>query len=66
MCSVFAEKLPEALETRCAKCSEKQKQMAKILAQEVQKTHPKIWNELVGHYDPDGKYRAAFQDFLNP
>nr|ALS03845.1 chemosensory protein 20 [Ectropis obliqua] len=58
------EKLPEALETRCAKCTEKQKQMGKQLAQEVKKHHPKLWSDLVALYDPEGKYQQAFQDFL--
>lgn len=60
----FAERLPEALATHCAKCTERQKQMGKVLAQEVQRTHPEIWKELVAYYDPDGKHREAFQDFL--
>lgn len=63
---VFSDKLPEALATRCAKCTDKQKQLAKKLAQEVRRTHPDLWKELVTYYDPDGKYREAFQDFLNP
>lgn len=60
----FAEKLPEALETRCAKCTDKQKQMGKALAQEVKKNHPDIWKQLVAMYDPEGKYQQAWQDFL--
>lgn len=65
-CNIFPEKLPEALATRCAKCTDKQKQLGKKLAQEVKKTHPEIWQELVTYYDPDGKHREAFQDYLKP
>nr|AGR39574.1 chemosensory protein 4 [Agrotis ipsilon] len=57
-------KLPEALETRCAKCTDKQKQMGKVLAQEVKKNHPDIWKELVAMYDPQGKYQEAWKEFL--
>ncbi|XP_059060734.1 uncharacterized protein LOC131853732 [Achroia grisella] len=58
------EKIPEILETRCAKCTEKQKKLGKQLIQEVRKTHPDIWKEFVHKYDPSGKYQEAFQDFL--
>nr|UNG39413.1 chemosensory protein 19 [Apocheima cinerarius] len=58
------EKLPEALETRCAKCTEKQKQTGKQLARELKKHHPELWKDLVAKYDPQGKHQQAFQDFL--
>nr|AHX37222.1 chemosensory protein 8 [Conogethes punctiferalis] len=60
------DKLPEALATRCAKCTDKQKQIGKKLAQEVKNKRPELWKELVAHYDPDGKYQDAFQDYLKP
>ncbi|XP_045452615.1 allergen Tha p 1-like [Melitaea cinxia] len=56
--------LPEVLETRCAKCSEKQKQKGKQLISEIKKKNPEIWKQLVSFYDPQGKYQEAFQDFL--
>ncbi|XP_013187523.2 allergen Tha p 1 [Amyelois transitella] len=59
------DKIPEVLETHCAKCTDKQKEAGKKLAQEVKKRHPKIWAELVALYDPEGKYQKAFQQFLN-
>lgn len=62
--SPFTDKLPEALETRCAKCTDKQKEMGKTLAQEVKKNHPDIWKQLVAKYDPQGKYQQAWKDFL--
>ncbi|CAG5049070.1 unnamed protein product [Parnassius apollo] len=59
------EKLPEALETHCAKCTDKQKQMGKVLAQQVKKTHPELWQELKALYDPQGKYQKVFQDYFS-
>ncbi|KAJ2948454.1 hypothetical protein O0L34_g7702 [Tuta absoluta] len=59
------DKLPEALQTRCAKCTPRQKEMAHTLARELKKTHPEIWEKLVQHYDPEGKYQEAFKDWLN-
>ncbi|CAH0590227.1 unnamed protein product [Chrysodeixis includens] len=58
------DKLPEALATRCAKCTDKQKQTGKALAQEVKKNHPETWKQLVAMYDPEGKYQQAWKDFL--
>ncbi|KAG6454402.1 allergen Tha p 1 [Manduca sexta] len=58
------DKLPEALETHCAKCTDRQKAMGKQLAQEVQKRYPDLWKELVALYDPEGKYQDAFKEFL--
>ncbi|CAG9795810.1 unnamed protein product [Diatraea saccharalis] len=60
------DKLPEALATRCAKCTDRQKQIGKQLAREVKRTRPELWNEIVAFYDPDGKYQEAFQDYLKP
>nr|AII01021.1 chemosensory protein [Dendrolimus houi] len=58
------DKLPEALATHCAKCTDKQKQMGKQLAQEVKNNRPELWQELVHKYDPKGKHQEAFKDFF--
>ncbi|KAM3963367.1 chemosensory protein 13 [Aphomia sociella] len=59
------DKIPEVLETKCAKCTEKQKQSGKQLIKEIKKSHPEIWKQLVSKYDPSGKYQQSFQEFLN-
>nr|BAF91717.1 chemosensory protein [Papilio xuthus] len=59
------EKLPEALATNCAKCTDKQKQMGKVLVKQVKKAHPELWDELKNLYDPQGKYQKEFQQFLS-
>nr|AYC12351.1 chemosensory protein 6 [Clostera restitura] len=56
--------LPEVLETHCAKCTKRQKQLGQQLTQGVKKNHPTMWDELVAHYDPNGKYQDAFKDLL--
>nr|AXF48705.1 chemosensory protein CSP8.1 [Lobesia botrana] len=58
------DKLPEALETRCAKCTDKQKTAGKQLVKEVKQKHPDLWKQLVSKYDPSGKYHKSFEDFL--
>ncbi|XP_013162806.1 PREDICTED: ejaculatory bulb-specific protein 3-like isoform X3 [Papilio xuthus] len=61
----FKQKLPEALATNCAKCTDKQKQMGKVLVKQVKKAHPELWDELKNLYDPQGKYQKEFQQFLS-
>lgn len=63
---LISDKLPEALATRCAKCTDKQKQIGKQLAKEVKAKRPDLWNDLVAYYDPQGKYQEAFEDYLKP
>ncbi|XP_013136972.1 PREDICTED: ejaculatory bulb-specific protein 3-like [Papilio polytes] len=58
------DKIPEVLETKCDKCTDKQKQIGKVLVKQVQKTHPELWDELKKLYDPQGKYQKEFQMFL--
>uniref|UniRef100_A0A0K8TVC8 Chemosensory Protein n=1 Tax=Epiphyas postvittana TaxID=65032 RepID=A0A0K8TVC8_EPIPO len=58
------EKLPEALETHCAKCTDKQKAAGKTLVRELKAKHPDLWKKLVAKYDPTGKYHQSFEDFL--
>ncbi|XP_063387291.1 allergen Tha p 1-like [Cydia fagiglandana] len=58
------DKLPEALATRCAKCTDKQKSVGKQLVKELKEKHPDLWKQLVSKYDPNGKYHKSFEDFL--
>ncbi|XP_045501661.1 allergen Tha p 1-like [Colias croceus] len=58
------DKIPEVLETQCAKCTDKQKNMGKTLVKEIKAKHPNIWSDLVSFYDPQGKYQKSFEEFL--
>ncbi|XP_065214011.1 ejaculatory bulb-specific protein 3-like [Planococcus citri] len=53
--------LPDALKTKCAKCSQKQKEGALKVIQTVQKDYPEDWKKLVAKWDPNGEYFKAFQ-----
>ncbi|XP_058818152.1 ejaculatory bulb-specific protein 3-like [Topomyia yanbarensis] len=48
--------LPEALENKCAKCSDKQKEMSSKVFKNLQANRPEQWALLKGKYDPEGKY----------
>lgn len=60
----FKKALPEAIETTCGKCSEKQKLAVRKVIRAIQEKHPKQWDELVEKNDPTGKYRINFDKFI--
>ncbi|XP_026320746.1 ejaculatory bulb-specific protein 3-like isoform X2 [Hyposmocoma kahamanoa] len=62
--SDFKKALPEAIETTCAKCSDKQKSNIRKVIRAIQQKHPKYWDDLVTKNDPSGKHRANFDKFI--
>lgn len=62
--SSLTEALPEAVETTCAKCTEKQKHNIKKVIKAIQQRHPKQWEELVKKNDPTGNHREKFEKFI--
>ncbi|XP_068894444.1 uncharacterized protein [Tenebrio molitor] len=52
--------LPEALETNCGKCTEKQKTTAYRTIKRLQKEYPKIWSQLLAVWDPDEVFVRKF------
>ncbi|KAJ0174096.1 hypothetical protein K1T71_010242 [Dendrolimus kikuchii] len=60
----FKKALPEAVETTCAKCTDKQKTNIRKVIRAIQQKHPKYWDELVAKNDPSGKYRVNFDKFI--
>ncbi|XP_050352535.1 ejaculatory bulb-specific protein 3-like [Nymphalis io] len=62
--SDFKKTLPEAVETVCGKCTEKQKVNIRKVIKAIQQKFPKQWEELVKKNDPSGKHRANFEKFI--
>ena len=62
--SDFKKTLPEAIETTCEKCTQKQKANIRKVIRAIQAKHPKQWDELVKKNDPTGKHRANFDKFI--
>ncbi|XP_034835699.1 ejaculatory bulb-specific protein 3-like [Maniola hyperantus] len=60
----FKKALPEAVETICSKCTEKQKLNIRKVIKAIQQKYPKQWEDLVKKNDPTGKYRAGFEKFI--
>jgi hypothetical protein len=61
---VFADVLPDALETDCTKCSETQKSGAKKVLEYLVKNKRDWFDELSAKYDPTGKYKARFPELF--
>ncbi|XP_061384214.1 uncharacterized protein LOC116771972 [Danaus plexippus] len=56
--------LPEAIATKCSKCTEKQKEVGSQLIKGVREKHPEIWKKLTTYFDPEEKYRESVEEFL--
>lgn len=52
--------LPEALQTNCEKCTEKQKTVILRVIKRLRKEYPKVWAQLSLFWDPDGKFYDKF------
>ncbi|KPJ05768.1 Ejaculatory bulb-specific protein 3 [Papilio xuthus] len=63
--SDFKKTIPEALRTTCAKCTPKQRELVRVVVRGFQTKLPEIWEELVKQQDPKGKFKEAFDRFLN-
>ncbi|KAF7283888.1 ejaculatory bulb-specific protein 3-like [Rhynchophorus ferrugineus] len=53
--------LPDALETECSKCNEKQKDGARKVIHFLIDNKRPWWNELAVKYDPDGTYLKKYE-----
>nr|QFO46792.1 chemosensory protein [Cylas formicarius] len=53
--------LPEALQTNCGRCTEKQAVGALRVIKRLQKEYPKIWVQLSALWDPDEVYVKRFE-----
>lgn len=57
--------LPEAVATQCAKCNDRQKEIARKICAYLKEKNPQAWELFVDKYDPDKKYLEKFEEFLN-
>ncbi|XP_050315897.1 ejaculatory bulb-specific protein 3-like isoform X2 [Anthonomus grandis grandis] len=54
--------MPDAIETDCSKCSEKQRQGSEIMMRFLIDNKPEYWNPLQDKYDPTGTYKQRYLD----
>nr|AIX97074.1 chemosensory protein 6 [Dastarcus helophoroides] len=57
--------LPDALQTDCSKCSEKQKEVSKQIVKFLIEKKPNMWKELQEKYDPEQVYIKKFAQHLD-
>ncbi|XP_050311936.1 uncharacterized protein LOC126747393 [Anthonomus grandis grandis] len=53
--------LPEALQTNCSRCSEKQATVALRAIKRLRKEYPKIWSQLTEQWDPNDVFVRKFE-----
>ncbi|XP_065334982.1 ejaculatory bulb-specific protein 3-like [Cloeon dipterum] len=53
--------LPDALESECSKCSEKQRAGAEKVIKHIIDNKPEQWKELEAKYDPKGIYKQKYK-----
>ncbi|XP_073953359.1 uncharacterized protein [Choristoneura fumiferana] len=56
--------LPEALRTKCIRCTESQKQTAVKVIRRVKTEYPEDWQKLASRWDPTGDFTRYFEEFL--
>lgn len=56
--------LPEALRTKCSKCSQYQKESALRVLKKLYSTYPDYYNDLREKWDPNGEYHRKFELYL--
>lgn len=52
--------MPDAIETDCSKCSEKQRQGSEVMMRYLIDNKPEYWNPLQEKYDPTGSYKQRY------
>nr|AXF48716.1 chemosensory protein CSP20 [Lobesia botrana] len=56
--------LPEALRTKCVRCTESQKQTAVKVIRRVKAEYPEDWQKLASRWDPTGDFTRYFEEVL--
>ncbi|XP_028141528.1 ejaculatory bulb-specific protein 3-like [Diabrotica virgifera virgifera] len=52
--------MPDAIETDCSKCSDKQKEGSEYIIRYLIDNKPEYWNPLQEKYDPSGTYKQRY------
>nr|XP_021183123.2 uncharacterized protein LOC110371285 [Helicoverpa armigera] len=56
--------LPEALRTKCVRCTERQKRTAVKVIKRLKNEYPDEWAKLASRWDPTGDFTRYFEEFL--
>ncbi|XP_046398655.1 ejaculatory bulb-specific protein 3-like [Ischnura elegans] len=58
--SELKKSIPDALQTECSKCTEKQKEKAHKVIRHLIENKPDMWSQLEAKWDPTGEYRKKY------
>ncbi|CAK1584646.1 unnamed protein product [Parnassius mnemosyne] len=61
----FKKLMPEAVQTECGKCSEKQKSQVAQVIKAIVEQLPVEWEELSKEYNPNGDHTVKLNQFLD-
>ncbi|XP_026743804.1 uncharacterized protein LOC113505352 [Trichoplusia ni] len=56
--------LPEALRTKCIRCTDRQKRTAVKVIKRLKNEYPEEWAKLASRWDPTGDFTRYFEEFL--
>ncbi|XP_012549310.1 chemosensory protein 9 isoform X1 [Bombyx mori] len=56
--------LPEALRTKCIRCTERQKRTSVKVIRRLKNEYPEEWAKLASRWDPTGDFTRYFEDYL--
>ncbi|XP_026331573.1 uncharacterized protein LOC113238940, partial [Hyposmocoma kahamanoa] len=56
--------LPEALRTKCIRCTDRQKKTAVKVIKRLKSDYPEEWAQLSSRWDPTGDFTRYFEEYL--
>lgn len=56
--------LPEALRTKCVRCTDRQKKAAVKIIRRLKYEYPEEWSKLSARWDPTGDFTRYFEEYL--
>nr|AGR39571.1 chemosensory protein 1 [Agrotis ipsilon] len=57
-------RIKDALETKCEKCTDKQKEAVRYVIKYLINKKPEDWKKVCDKYDPDGKLKSQYEKEL--
>ncbi|CAB3234961.1 unnamed protein product [Arctia plantaginis] len=56
--------IKDALQNGCAKCTDKQRKMARKVVKHLKEKEQDYYKQMVSKYDPEDKYKSTYEAFL--
>jgi hypothetical protein len=61
---LLSETLPDALNSGCTKCNQKQKETAEKVIRHLSQKRTRDWERLTKKYDPDGQFKKRYEEHV--